>query len=121
MPRLTRLVPFALVVGVVVFGCKQVPVEQAAPMLTSAAGSPVSADQLAAGRAVYVSAEKCARCHAPKPVADYSADKWVTSILPRMAPNCKLSDDDRAAVLAYVTAGAAMPTKVMAAGAQDRR
>jgi hypothetical protein len=86
-------------------GCRQAPVEQAAPVLTPAPGTGVSGARLDAGRAIYVSEAKCARCHNPKPVYEHTADQWAKDILPRMAQKSKLSTDEYDSVLAYVTAG----------------
>lgn len=58
---------------------------------------------LASGRGVYVSLLKCAMCHRPKPVSDYSAATWTDDILPRMSKKARLSPQQYADVLAYVT------------------
>ncbi len=58
---------------------------------------------LASGRKVYVSLLKCAMCHRPKPVSDYSAETWSEDILPRMSKKARLSPKQYADVLAYVT------------------
>lgn len=58
---------------------------------------------LASGRRVYVSLLKCAMCHRPKPVSDYSAETWTRDILPRMSKKARLSPQQYADVLAYVT------------------
>lgn len=55
--------------------------------------------ELARGRTIYVT--KCAKCHAPEPVAKYSLAKWH-EIMPEMAEETKLSPADTAAVMAYV-------------------
>jgi hypothetical protein len=80
------------------------PVEKAAPVVTPTPGSGTSAKQVESGRAIYVSETKCAQCHSPKPVYNYSADKWAKDILPRMGKKCKLMADEYSDVLAYVTA-----------------
>ena len=87
-------------------GCRHVPADQAAPVLTAAAGSDAAAGRLAAGRAVYVGEAKCARCHSPKPVYEYTSTEWAGAILPRMAKKSKLTADEYESVLAYVTTGA---------------
>ncbi len=84
--------------------CHHIPVEKAAPLVSPPAGSSVTAKQLETGRAIYVSESKCAQCHSPKPVYEYSADKWAHDILPRMGKKCKLMADEYDNVLAYVTA-----------------
>lgn len=85
--------------------CNHVPVEQAAPVLTPSPGSGATVAQLDAGRAIYVSEAKCARCHSPKPVYEYAVVQWTKEILPRMGKKSKLTTDEYANVLAYVTAG----------------
>jgi mono/diheme cytochrome c family protein len=89
---------------IVTLGCRQVPVETAAPR-TERIGVPQ--DQIArleAGRTIYTDREKCARCHKPKPVADHNAEEWTNSILPKMAKKAKLSSSEYDEVLAYVLA-----------------
>jgi hypothetical protein len=94
----------ALVLLVLIpLACHYVPVEKAAPSVTPVSGSSLSAKQLDAGRAIYVSESKCASCHRPKPVFQYSADKWAADILPRMGKKCNLMADEYDSVLAYVT------------------
>ncbi len=51
----------------------------------------------------YVSLLKCAMCHRPKPVSDYSAETWAEDILPKMSKKARLSPQEYADVLAYVT------------------
>lgn len=58
---------------------------------------------LASGRKVYLSMLKCAMCHRPKPVSNYSAETWSEDILPRMSKKARLSPQQYADVLAYVT------------------
>lgn len=58
---------------------------------------------LASGRKVYVSFLKCGMCHRPKPVSDYSAEMWAEDILPRMSKKARLTPEQYADVLAYVT------------------
>jgi hypothetical protein len=85
--------------------CTQVPLEIAAPVLTPEPDSRVSEEDLEAGRAIYVSKEKCARCHTPKPVYNYSAKDWKKAILPVMADMTKLKPEEYEVLAAYVTAG----------------
>jgi hypothetical protein len=95
----------SVVLFIAFLGCRHVPVDKAAPVLSPSPGSAVTAEQLKAGREIYVSAAKCAHCHSPKPVYEHSADEWARNILPKMAKNSKLSPDEYQSVLAYVTAG----------------
>ncbi len=60
--------------------------------------------QLEQGRAIYLT--KCARCHAPEPVREYSAKQWKV-ILEKMSPNCLLNTTEAAALQAYVAAAVA--------------
>lgn len=89
----------ALVLGIVQ-GCATVPANVAAPVPPSNVADHSS---LASGRNVYVSFLKCAMCHRPKPVSDYSAETWADEILPRMSKKARLSPQQYADVLAYVT------------------
>jgi mono/diheme cytochrome c family protein len=62
---------------------------------------PVSADdhQLYQGRRIYLT--KCARCHAPEPVAKYSRSDW-DRIMPEMIADTRLATADAEAVTRYV-------------------
>jgi len=60
--------------------------------------------QLARGRIIYVT--KCAKCHAPEPVQNYTAAEWHT-IMPEMVEETHLNPADAAAVMAYVESIAA--------------
>jgi mono/diheme cytochrome c family protein len=84
--------------------CTQVPLEIAAPVVSPEPDSRASEEDLEAGRAIYVSKEKCARCHSPKPVYNYSAKDWKKAILPVMADMTKLKPDEYELLAAYVTA-----------------
>ncbi|MBL8891435.1 MAG: cytochrome c [Planctomycetaceae bacterium] len=89
----------------IVQGCATMPAT--APANVAAPVPPTNvADHstLASGRKIYVSFLKCAMCHRPKPVSDYSAEMWAEDILPRMAKKARLSPEQYADVLAYVTA-----------------
>ena len=98
---------FALFLAVFIpVACQQMPIDQAAPKLTPTPESGIPAMKLDAGREVYVSRQKCAGCHSPKPVFEYTAERWTNKILPGMGLKAKLNPDDYAAVLAYVTTGA---------------
>lgn len=75
------------------------PVNQA--MLSDNGDGAAPKHQLELGREIYIT--DCARCHSPEPVRRYSVHQW-RSILPRMAEESKLSNDDCAAIEAYVIA-----------------
>lgn len=85
----------------VIQGCSAVPVNVAAPIPPANVSSQSS---LASGRKTYVSLMKCAMCHRPKPVSDYSVKAWTEEILPRMSKKARLSPQEYADVLSYVTA-----------------
>ena len=55
------------------------------------------------GSSVYLS--KCTKCHAAKTVSAYTFTQWET-ILKKMVPNAKLSNDEESQVVAYIRANA---------------
>lgn len=81
-------------------GCSVVPTKIAAPIPSP---DRIEHSSLMAGRKVYVSLLKCAMCHRPKSVSDYSAQTWTDDILPKMSKKAKLTPQQYADVLAYVT------------------
>ncbi len=58
-------------------------------------------DQVTLGRLLYIT--DCADCHSPEPVLAHSMIAWE-EILPRMAQESKLSDEETEAIRAYVAA-----------------
>ncbi|MBI2731288.1 MAG: hypothetical protein HYX40_11135 [Sphingobacteriales bacterium] len=58
---------------------------------------------IAAGKTTYEA--KCGRCHALPVVDAYTAEKWGP-LVDIMAPKERLTDSEKANVLAYVQAGA---------------
>ncbi len=98
--RKCRLAALVMILGIVQ-GCATVPASIAAPISPENA---VGHSSLAAGRKTYVSLLKCAMCHRPKPVSDYSAETWTEDILPKMSKKARLSPQEYADVLAYVKA-----------------
>ena len=80
----------ALLIGA---SCASLSIDNIAP--------PVSADdaQLYRGRRIYLT--KCARCHAPEPVAKYSRSDW-DRIMPEMVADTRLAPADADAVTRYV-------------------
>ncbi|HLW64293.1 MAG TPA: cytochrome c [Gemmataceae bacterium] len=95
----------ACLILLLTISCSQIPLEMAAPMLTPAPESRATEEDLAAGREIYISKEKCARCHNPKPVYNYSAKDWKKSILPVMGQLAKLKPEEYEDLALYVTAG----------------
>ena len=104
----TRIYLLATVVLILGFvpGCSSVPRYSSVPSKIAAPvplANTTGHSSLEAGRKIYVSWLKCAMCHRPKPVSDYSAETWAEDILPRMSKKAKLSPQQYADVLAYVT------------------
>lgn len=93
------LATLLMILGIVQ-GCATVPANIAAPIPPE---NVVGHSSLAAGRKTYVSLLKCAMCHRPKLVSDYSAEAWAEDILPKMSKKARLSPQEYADVLAYVT------------------
>ncbi len=81
------------------------PVDAIIGGLQSGAGAHMlSAEERAAiehGRLLYIT--DCADCHAPERVLAHSMNAW-DEILPRMAQECKLTNEELDAVRAYVAA-----------------
>ena len=99
--RGSRLMIVVMMIVGIVQGCSAVPTNIAAPLPPEDIAGHSS---MASGRKTYVSLIKCAMCHRPKPVSDYSAQTWTEDILPRMSKKARLSPQQYADVLAYVTA-----------------
>jgi hypothetical protein len=93
-------------------GCHMVPLDVAAPPVENLGASPARVAQLETGRLIFTSSHKCARCHRPKPIVDYSPEYWTHSIMPRMAKKAKLSDVEEQYLMAYImTAHKAIPNR----------
>jgi hypothetical protein len=91
-------------------GCHMVPMDVAAPPVANLGASPARTAQLETGRLIFTSSHKCARCHRPKPIVDYSPAFWTESIMPRMAKKAKLSEVEEKYLMAYIlTAHDAIP------------
>lgn len=78
-------------------GCRSL--DQIAPPVSVVVTHPN--DKLSLGRELYVT--KCAKCHAPEPILEYSASKWE-EIVADMAEETKLTDHETSAVHDYVMA-----------------
>lgn len=95
----------AVLATLIVGACASI--EQLAPpvdeaMLAAMAPSEgVAAGRIEHGRTIYVT--KCARCHSPERVTNYSLERW-DEILPRMAHEASLPKEDEAAVQLYIKA-----------------
>jgi mono/diheme cytochrome c family protein len=70
---------------------------------TQTATTTTSAGDAVAGKQIYIA--NCGRCHGLKNTSDYTSDEWVP-LVDKMAHKAKLSDSDKANVLAYVQANA---------------
>ena len=55
--------------------------------------------QVAEGKTIYIT--KCARCHGPKPVENWTVQEWVP-IIDRMSSKARLDAIEKANVTAYV-------------------
>lgn len=84
---------FAMLVASLLSSCATTDINVIAPPV--AGGS----SQLARGRIIYVT--KCAKCHAPEPVQNYTKAEWH-QIMPEMVEETHLNATDAAAVMAYV-------------------
>jgi hypothetical protein len=100
--KICLLVALLVTLGILQ-GCASIPVKIAAPTPPANA---VGHSTLVAGRKTYVSLLKCAMCHRPKPVSDYSIETWTEDILPAMSKKARLSPEEYANVLAYIQANA---------------
>ena len=81
--------------------------------MATAYGSGTSQATLAEGRHLYVT--KCARCHAPEPVRDYSVAEWE-GLLPEMNEESNLDVEEGEAVREYVLAVLRAPVGVETEG-----
>jgi hypothetical protein len=102
-----RLLQSSIAAGAaLILGCQSerlnvtVPVVQP-PLVQAGARRGVPVQRIRAGRAIYLL--QCARCHAPEPVARYSAEDWA-SILPGMARKTRLTAQEESDLTAYVNA-----------------
>jgi hypothetical protein len=86
------------------WGCRSIPVDVAAPRVERLEVPVRQVAPLETGRAIYTSVHKCARCHNPKSVTDYTPTQWTENILPRMSQKAKLSQLEREYLTAYVLA-----------------
>ncbi len=86
-------------------GVSDVPQDLAAPPVERLNPTRAQAGRLEEGRAIYLTT--CTKCHKPKPIDDFSAEKWTTSILPKMAKKAKLTDQELDMLRAYVLAARA--------------
>lgn len=98
-----------LAVGLLASLASCVSIEQAAPpvaLLTMAATD----SRLPLGRSLYLG--KCAKCHRPETITDFSREQWVTDILPTMNQKAKLSPSEIAALNSYIFAVLNQPPRI---------
>jgi uncharacterized membrane protein len=103
-----KIISICIIFSITLLAChkKAVPVvgtrtEQ--PEAPASAHPVYAAADLEAGKIVYET--KCIKCHAAKPVANYTAARW-TGILKSMVPKAKLDSTQTAQVTAYVNTNA---------------
>lgn len=70
-------------------------------MIAPVAAAPDPSGRIKQGRDLYIT--RCAKCHAPEPVRDYSHTEWE-EIIPEMAEETNLSPSETQALRAYVLA-----------------
>lgn len=101
-----RSLPWAGLAMAIVAGCYSapLPVTVLAPPVEQLTNSSASPADLEAGRETYLSAKKCAHCHAPKPVFSHSKKDWAYAIMPKMGKKAELTRQEYDDVLAYVEA-----------------
>lgn len=80
-------------------GCQSL--DQIAPPVSALGVPAAQATRIAEGRDIYVT--RCAKCHAPEPVTDFTAAEWTT-ILADMAEETNLDEQETRAVRDYVMA-----------------
>ncbi len=96
-----------LIIVAGLFGCAQkISAPPAAPNevkppegVSVAAIKKMETPQVAEGKTIYTT--KCARCHGPKPVENWTVQEWVP-IMERMVPKARLNETEAANVTAYV-------------------
>jgi len=102
-PRLSFLISRALLLTTLGGLTSCVSLETAAPSVASfARPSQSSYSHLLAGREIYIG--KCTKCHSAEPVRNHSLADWKEDIMPEMSKKTKLSPEEEADVLAYITA-----------------
>ena len=70
-----------------------------AAVIHTEAAQKTESPQIAEGKTVYTT--KCARCHGPKPVENWTVNQWIP-IIDRMALKARLDATEKANVTAYV-------------------
>lgn len=98
-----------LIIAVTLYSCAQ-KMTPATPIVTAAdtknaaeihteAAIKTESPAVAEGKNIYTT--KCARCHGPKPVENWTVKEWIP-IIDRMASKARLDAAEKANVTAYV-------------------
>lgn len=95
MQIMKTLIQFCLI-AVVLYGCAG----GLNPKDTAAVEAAFSKYEESDGKAIFK--EKCAKCHGYRLPETRTGERWPR-IIDRMAPKAKLTEDQKAAVLAFVT------------------
>jgi len=95
------LLPAVLLIAIWSCSHKTTPAKTETSTTTTPIVTP--AGDAVAGKSTYVA--NCGRCHGLKDPGQFTAAQWVP-IVNSMAPRAKLTDDEKANVLAYVQANA---------------
>ena len=94
----------------VMVGCYSapLPITTIAPPVERLTTSNASPADLEAGREIYLSSNKCAHCHKPKPIFSFAKKEWAYAIFPKMSKKAELSHEEYEQVLAYVEAASSV-------------
>lgn len=98
-----------LIIAVTLFSCAQ-KITSSAPTtvanvvkppadIINDPGAKMESTAVTEGKNIYTT--KCARCHGPKKVDDWTVQEWIP-IIDRMAPKARLDASEKANVTAYV-------------------
>jgi hypothetical protein len=100
---------FAVLMASLLPSC--VSIETAAPPVPAVANaSQKNYQQLCTGRELYLG--KCTKCHSPEVIKKFSLEDWTGDIMPSMAKKSKISAEEEACLMAYITTVSKAPTPV---------
>jgi len=97
------LISFFFVVVIAACSHKAAPV--ATPAATTVPAAPVGVMKLSDEDGQKIVTAKCGRCHPLREPSEFTANQW-TSIMRSMAVKAKLTEDEKAAALGYLTKNA---------------
>jgi mono/diheme cytochrome c family protein len=105
-----RFLAWAGIAIAIAVGCyaAPLPLTVLVPPVDRLPDSSASVADLEAGRDIYLSSKKCARCHTPKAVYSYSKKEWAYAVMPRMGKKAELTHTEYDEVLAYVEAASSV-------------